>query len=117
MLALTVINHPPSIESGSATISCGPPGVGMVRNTIPFDSTGWAMILRRCVFQSSPMPSNLVSRIASYVHRRFPGITDKAKAENAPGPLPAGNQRQRQLGRSTFDIAAIRETLELAMVH
>jgi hypothetical protein len=63
------------------------------------------------------MPSNLVSRIASYVHRRFPGITDKAKAENAPGPLPAGNQRQRQLGRSTFDIAAIRETLELAMVH
>jgi hypothetical protein len=44
MLALTAINHPPSIESGSAT--CGPPGVGMVENTIPLDRTGCVIILR-----------------------------------------------------------------------
>ena len=38
------------------TISCGPPGVGMVKNAIPLDRTGWVIILRSGVFQSRPIP-------------------------------------------------------------
>jgi hypothetical protein len=57
MFGLTVINHPPSIESGKATISYGPPGPGMFKNTIPLDRTGCVMSLRCWVFESRPISS------------------------------------------------------------